>query len=110
MLLAETGPDIYVATMPNILSSYYYYLEENLNNLKGIKLKIYAGQNVAYFCAEIFVDDESLKSARTLNPKHLVYINCIFEDNYYYRLSLREIWKYKEVVEFIKNVLCDTWI
>ena len=42
MPLIETGPDIYVATMTTI-SNYYYYLEDNLNNLKGIKLKIYDG-------------------------------------------------------------------
>ena len=41
--LTSTGPEVYVATMPNILSGYYDYLDETLNHMKSLKLKDHRG-------------------------------------------------------------------
>ena len=48
--LTPTGPEVFFATMNTFLSNYYDALEETLTHMKSIKLKIYPGCNVTYFC------------------------------------------------------------
>ena len=43
VMLTATGPLVYVATTTTFLSNFYDALEDNLNHLKSIKLKIYPG-------------------------------------------------------------------
>ena len=62
VLLTETGPKIFVATITTFLSDYYDALEETLNHMKILKLKIYPGKKVTYCCASILVDSERLES------------------------------------------------
>ena len=78
VLLTEIGPDVFVAIMTKFLSYSYDALKETLNNIKSLKLKIYPGENVTYFCAAILVDDERLESAGAFKPDHSGYITCIF--------------------------------
>ena len=58
--LTETGPEVFVATMTPFLSDSYDALEDTLNHMKSLKLKIYPRDNVTDCCAEILVDDEHL--------------------------------------------------
>ena len=78
MTLTATGPEVFVATMTTFLSDSYDALEETLNHMKSLKLKIYPRENVIDFCASILVDSEHLVSARAFKPEHLGYITCIF--------------------------------
>ena len=106
--LTETGPEVFVATMTTFLSDSYDALEETINLMKSLKLKSYPGDNVTDCSAEILVDSERLESAGDFKPKHLGYINRIFEDNSDSRFRLWAIQKYKEVKEFIKKLcVCD---
>ena len=105
MPLRATRTDIFVATITTFLFGSYDAFEENLTHMKIINLKTYLGENVTDFCAEILVDAELLESAGAFKPHHLGYINFIFEDTSDSRLCLRDIYKYKEVMEFI-NKLC----
>ena len=41
--LTSTGPEVYFATMTNVLSNYYYYLVDTLNHIKSLKLKDHPG-------------------------------------------------------------------
>ena len=103
-----TVPEVYVATMNNVLSDSYDSLVYTLNHMKSIKLKDYMGGNVADCCYAILIDIERLDSARAFNPKHLGYIICTFEDTSYSRFHIWATQKYKEVMEFVKKLfLCD---
>ena len=51
VLLAATGPEVFVTTMTTFLSDSYDALEETLNHMNSLKLKIYPGENVIDFCA-----------------------------------------------------------
>ena len=42
--------------------------EETLTHMKILKLKIYPGENVTDFCAEIFVDNKRLEGAGAFKP------------------------------------------
>ena len=99
--LTATGPEVFVATMNIFLSDSYDALEETLTHIKSLKLKIYPGDNVKYFCAAILVDSERLESSGAFNPEHLGYITRIFEDTSDSRFRLWGNQKYKEVTEFI---------
>ena len=79
--LTATGPEVFVATMTKFLSDSYDDLEETLNHMKSLKLKIYPGENAIDCCAEILVDAERLESDGAFKPEHLGYITRIFEDN-----------------------------
>ena len=103
--LTATVLEVFDATMTTFLSDSYDALEETLNHMKSLKLKIYPGENVADFCAEILVDAERLESAGDFNPEHLGYITRIFEDTSDSRFRLWAIQKHKEVTEFIKKLL-----
>ena len=74
MLLKATGPEVFVATMTTFLSDSYDTLEETLNHMKSLKLKIYPGENVTDCLAAILVDAERLESAGAFKPEHLGYI------------------------------------
>ena len=37
--MTGTGPEVYVATMTNVISNYYDYLVDTLNHMKSLKLK-----------------------------------------------------------------------
>ena len=50
VLLTETGPEFYVATMNTIIYDSYDSLVETLNHMKSLKLKDHLGENVADFC------------------------------------------------------------
>ena len=83
-------------------------MEETLNHIKSLKLKICPGENVIYCCAAVLVDYQRLESAGAFKPDHLGYITHIFEYTSDSRFHLWAIHKYKEVTEFIKNLLvCD---
>ena len=69
--LTSTGPEIFVNTMTKFLSNSYDILEETLTHTKSIKLKIYPGENIAYFYAAILVDAECLESDGSFKPDHL---------------------------------------
>ena len=71
VLLTETGPEVFVATMNKFLSDSYDALEETPNHMKILKIKS---------CAAILVDAERLESAGAFKPEHLGYITRIFED------------------------------
>ena len=75
VLLTETGPELFVATMTIFLSDYYDALEEIITHMKSLKLKIYPGENIKNCCSEILVE-----RAESFNPEHLGYITRIFED------------------------------
>ena len=68
MPLTATGPEVFVATMTTFLSDSYDYLEDTLNHMKSLKLKIHPGENVTDCCAEILVDAERLESAGDFKP------------------------------------------
>ena len=95
--LTATGPEVFFATMTTFLSNSYDELEETLTHTKSIKPKNYPGDNVTDCCTAILVDDDSLESAGAINPDHLWYITCIFEDTSDSRFRLWEIQNYKEV-------------
>ena len=106
--LKATGPEVFFTTMTTFISNSYDALEETLTHIKSLKLKNYPGENVTDCCAEILVDAERLESAGALNPEHLWYITCIFEDTSDSILHPWAIQKYKEVTEFIKKLfVCD---
>ena len=67
--LTATGPEVYIATMTNILSNSYDYLVDALNHMKILKLKDRLGVNVA---------DCFDNSAEAFKPDHLGYIIRIF--------------------------------
>ena len=56
--LKATEPEVYITATPTIISDSNDALEETINNLKIIKLRIYMEDNNAYFCNSILVDDE----------------------------------------------------
>ena len=86
--LKATGPEVFVTTMTKFLSNSYDALEETLTHTKSLKLNIYPGENVTYFCAAILVDSERLESTRAFKPKHLGYITRIFKESSYDRKEL----------------------
>ena len=94
MATNTSGP---VAVMTIFLSDYYDALEETLNHMESLKLKIYPGESVTDFCAEILVDAERLESAVSFKPEHLGYITHISEDTSDSRFCLWAIQKYTEV-------------
>ena len=69
--LIATGPEVFVSTMTKFLSDSYETLENNFTHTKSLKLKIYPGENVTDFCAEILVDSERLESYGAFKPEHL---------------------------------------
>ena len=94
--------------MTSFLFDSYDALEETLNHMKSLKLKIYPGGNVTDCCAAILVDSERLESAGAFNPENLGYITHIFEDTSDSIFRMWAIQKYKEVTEFIKKLcVCD---
>ena len=106
--LTATGPEVYIATMTNIISDSYYSLVDTLNHTKNLKLRDHSGSDVADCYNAILVNVESLESAGAFKPKHLGYIIHIFENS---SNSIFQIWatqKYKEVMELVKKpLLCD---
>ena len=72
--------------------------------MKSLKLKIYPGDNVTYFCAAILVDAERLENAGVFKPERLLCITRILEDASDSILCLWAIQKYKEVTYFIKKL------
>ena len=108
MPLKATGPEVYVATMPIVLSNYYDYLVDIMNHMKSLKLKDRPGDYAAYFCDTILVDAELLGSAGSFKTNHLSYIIRILKGNFDYRFHLWVTHKYKEVMTFIKKLcVCD---
>ena len=95
MPLTATGPKVFVSNMTKFLSDFYDTLEEIITHMKSLKLKIYPGENVTYFCVEILVDAERLECASAFKPDHLWYINWIFENTLDSRFYLWDIQKYK---------------
>ena len=71
MPLTETGTEVYVATMTNILPDYYYYLVDTLNHMKSLKLKDNQGGDAADCYDTILENVEGLESTGAFNPKHL---------------------------------------
>ena len=67
--LKVTGTEVFVATMNTFIFNSYDALEETLTHTKSLKLKIYPGENVTDFCADILVNAERLDSAGVLNLK-----------------------------------------
>ena len=72
--------------------------------MKSLKIKIYPGENVIYFCAAILVDAERLEISGAFNTGHLGYITRIFEDTSHSIFRLWDIQNYKEVTDFIKKL------
>ena len=60
VLLAWTGPEVYLSTMKTFLYDSYDDLYKTLNHLKNIKIKSYPREKVADFCAEILIDVDRL--------------------------------------------------
>ena len=106
VLLTSTGPEVFVSIMATFLSDYYDALEETINHMKSLKLKIYLGENFIDFCASILVDADCIDITGAFKHENLGYITRILEDNYDSRFLLWEILKYKEVTEFIKKNVC----
>ena len=78
--LAATGPKIYATNTTTALSDSYNNVQDTINYLRSIKLKIYQGENVTYFCAAVLVDAGKLESDIYFKLEHLEYITIIFED------------------------------
>ena len=98
VLLTATGPEVYVATMTTIIPDYYYSLADTLNHTHNLKLKDHLGRDFVDCYDAILVNVESLEIAGSFNPDHLVYIICIFENNYDSRFHLWATQKYKGVM------------
>ena len=97
--------------MATFLSDSYDALEETINHMKSLKLKIYQGENVIDCCSAILVDAERLDRAGALKPEHIGYITCIFENTCDSRFRLWDIQNYKEVTELIKKLrVCDMYV
>ena len=94
--LTATGPEVYVATMTNIITNSYYSLVDTLNHMKNLKLKDHPGTDAADCYDGILVNVESLESAGAFKPKHLSYIIHIFQNTYNSRFYLWDAQKYKE--------------
>ena len=75
------GPEVYVSTTATIIYDSYDALEETLNHLNSLKLKINLGENVTYWFNIILVDVEWLESDWAFKTENLGYITGIFEDN-----------------------------
>ena len=101
--LTATGPEVYVATMTNVLSGYYYSLVDNINHMKSLKLKDHMGVYIADCCDAILINVDRLESSAAFKAKHLVYIICIFEDTSYSIFHIWETQMYKEVITFVKE-------
>ena len=69
--LTATVPEVFFTTMTTFIYNYYDVLDENLNDMKSIKIIIYPEENVTYCCAEILVDAERLESTGAFNPENL---------------------------------------
>ena len=78
--LTETGPEVYIATMTTIISNSYYYLADNLNHTKNLKLKYHPGSDASDCYNAILVDVESLESDGAFKTEHLGYIIQIFDN------------------------------
>ena len=78
--LTPTVPEVCVVTMTTVIHDPKNSLEETLNYLNIIKLKRYAGENVADFFSIILVDSELHESSRAFDPEHLGYITRILEN------------------------------
>ena len=50
VLPTENEPEVYVYTMNSIIYNYYDVLEKTLNNVKSLKINIYAGENIVDWC------------------------------------------------------------
>ena len=110
-MLTLTRPEVYFATITNVLSDSYASLVETLNHMKSLKLRDHPGGDVTYCCNAILVDSERLKRDGSFKTKHLGYIIHIFEDNSDSRFYLWETQKYKEVMDFIKKLcVCDEYV
>ena len=94
--------------MTKFLSDSYDTFYETLIHIKSLKLKNYPGENVTDCSAWVLVDAEQLDSAGAFRPDHLGYITCIFKYDSDSILCLWDIYKYKEVTEFIKELrVCE---
>ena len=71
VLLSSTVPEVFVPTTTTFLSNYYDDLEDTLNHMKSLKLKLYPGENVTDYCAAILVDAERVDSAGAFKHEHL---------------------------------------
>ena len=60
--------------MTKFLYGSYDALEETLNHMKSLKLKIYPAENDTDCCAAILVDAERIESVRAFKLEHLGYI------------------------------------
>ena len=108
VLMTETGPEVYVATITTIISDSYYSLVDTLKHMKSLKIKYHSGRDVADLYDAILVNVESLESDGAFKPEQIGYIIRIFENT---SDSIFHLWatqKYKEVMEFVKKpLLCD---
>ena len=104
VLLSETGPKGYVATMTTIISNSYASLVETLNHMKSLKLKDHPRENIVDCCDVTLVDAEYLESAGAFNTKHIGYIIFILEDNSDSIFNLWATQNYREVMDFIKKL------
>ena len=91
--LTATGPEVYVATMSTIISDFYYYLTDTLNQMKSLKLKDNHVEDTADYYNAILENVESLESAGSFKPEHIGYIISIFENAYDSRFNLWETQK-----------------
>ena len=97
VLLTETRPEVYVATMTAVLSGSYDSLGGTLNHLKCLKLKYHPGNNASYLFSEILEYTERLESSGAFNPNHLGYVTRIVENNCDPRFHLWETQRYNYV-------------
>ena len=102
--LTATGPEVYVATITTIISYSCYSLVDTLNHMNNIKLKDLLGRYAADFYNAILVNVDILEIAGAFKLEYLGYIIRIFEDTYDYIFRLWATQKYKEVMDFVKEV------
>ena len=108
MNMEETGTEVYVSTMEEVLSESYYYLDDNLNHFEMIKLKSDPRDNIGYFYAEILVDVDIIHISISFRTNYLGYIAHIFDDTYDYIFSILDIKNDKDFMNFIKKIhVCD---
>ena len=100
-----TGPEVYVATMTNIISDSYYSMMDNLNQMKNLKLKDHPDRYAADCHDKILVNVESLESDGAFKPEHLGYIIRIFENLDFKAGLLRNT---RRLQSLLRNIYCVT--
>ena len=95
--LKDTETEIYVITIPTVISESNDTLEETLDHFNSLKIRIYPMEVVVHFYAAILVDSDHLDSDISFQSYELGYFTCIFEDTSNSRVFLWGIYNYNRL-------------